>query len=521
MSASTGLSEPQKLTVGRALLTELAGWHGAGRVHGAIGPATVLVDDAGVLTLVDGPVDQAYAGPEVLSGQPATPASDLYSAAALMAHLFRGAPTLPPSVAALDAGVAWLLGPVLTADPTTRPSSAAGMVAALDQLAEQRHGSEWRLAAGLVGAVGAVGAVPVIVLATGGTASAAGAVAGAGGAAGLAGAAGATGAAGAAGAVGGAGATGVGAGAVGATGAGAGGAAGGAGALAGSGASGQVAAAGGVVAPQGGVLGGVAAPGAGAPAAAGGASASGAAGTGQGVVGGGGAQAAGHTSHAVGGGISKGLAVKIGAIAAAGTVGVAGAAAAVIVLTGGETKKVDLPATANIYLVGASDETAAQLSDPGSDPVSVDVDGAEKVSFPSVKGELGACDGCEPEPPDGGQISFASTAITGFNGIAGVSHVDRTLFVVGVFVGEDQPDQPADAVVDLSDANGETEQNPELGEPFFIGDGETADGDVQEIGVPDGAQTLYLGFADGFGFAGAPGAYGDNHGSVDIEVTVD
>ena len=70
-------------------------------------------------------------------------------------------------------------------------------------------------------------------------------------------------------------------------------------------------------------------------------------------------------------------------------------------------------------------------------------------------------------------------------------------------------------------ADGETEQDPELGEPFFIGDGETTDGDVQEVVVPDGAQTLHLGFADGFGFAGAPGAYGDNHGSVDIEVTID
>ena len=216
-------------------------------------------------------MDHAYASPEVLSGRPATPASDLYSAAALMAHLFRGAPTLPPTVADLDAGVAWLLGPVLTADPATRPSSAAGMVTALDQLAEQRHGSEWRLAAGLVGAVGAAGAVPVIVLATGGTASAVGAVAGAGGAAGLAGAAGAAGPRALPARSAGRARPGSGQARSGRARAGAGGAAGGAAALAGSGASGQVAAAGGVVAPQGGVLGGVAAPGAGAPAAAGGA----------------------------------------------------------------------------------------------------------------------------------------------------------------------------------------------------------------------------------------------------------
>ena len=43
--------------------------------------------------------------------------------------------------------------------------------------------------------------------------------------------------------------------------------------------------------------------------------------TGQGVVGGGAAQAAGHSSHLAAGGISKGVAVKIGTVVAAGAVG--------------------------------------------------------------------------------------------------------------------------------------------------------------------------------------------------------
>lgn len=491
MSDPGRLTEPQVLAVARGLLTELARLHETGAVSGVVGPATVLVDETGAVRVVDGPADQAYASPEVLTGQPATVRSDLYSAGALLAHLFRGRPTLPPTVADLDPGVAWLLGPVLTADAGARPASAAAMVAAVDQLAEQRHGREWRAAAGLVGATGVAGAVPVLVLATGGTASAAGAVAGAGGAAGLAGVAGGAGAAG------GLGAGGVGAGGVGGV------------------------AAGGVVAPQGAVLGGVAAPGAGAPAAAGGASASGVAGTGQGVASGGGAQAAGHTSHAVGGGISKGLAIKVGAVAGAGTIGVAGAAAAVILLSGGETEKVDVPASSNIYLAGADDELEAQLSDPGTRPVPIDVEGAGKVSFPSVDGDVSACSECEPESPDGGSLSFGSTGVTAFNGIAGVTFADRTLFVVGVFVGDDQPTQPADAVVDLSDADDEATQEPELGEPFFIGDGETGDGEAQEVVVPDDATTLYLGFADAYGFYGTPGAYGDNEGTVDLEVTID
>ena len=161
------------------------------------------------------------------------------------------------------------------------------------------------------------------------------------------------------------------------------------------------------------------------------------------------------------------------------------------------------------------------MADPGTKPIKIDVDGAGSVSFPSVKGDVGACAGCEPDTPDGSSLSFGSTAVTAFNGIAGVTHANRTLFVVGVFVGEDNPSQAGDAVVDLTDADEEAEQKPDLGEPFFIGDGETADGELQEIVVPDDATTLYLGFADAFSFVGAPGAYGDNEGSVDIEVTVD
>ena len=153
------------------------------------------------------------------------------------------------------------------------------------------------------------------------------------------------------------------------------------------------------------------------------------------------AQAAGHGSHAAGAGISKGLAIKVGAVVAAGGVGVAGTAAAVVLLTGGETKKVEVPVTADIYLIGASEETKASLADPGTKPIKIDVDGAGTVSFPSVKGDVGACPGCEPDTPDGSSLSFGTTAVTAFNGIAGVTHANRTLFVVGVFVGEDNPSQ--------------------------------------------------------------------------------
>ena len=127
MSPPQGLTEPQVLTVARGLLAELARVHDAGGVSGALGPATVLVDEGGAVRLVGGQVDPVYASPEVLAGQLPTVRSDLYSAGAVLAHLFRGEPTVPPMVTDLDPGIAWLLGPVLAADPGARPGSAAAM----------------------------------------------------------------------------------------------------------------------------------------------------------------------------------------------------------------------------------------------------------------------------------------------------------------------------------------------------------------------------------------------------------
>jgi hypothetical protein len=53
---------------------------------------------------------------------------------------------------------------------------------------------------------------------------------------------------------------------------------------------------------------------------------------------------------------------------------------------------------------------------------------------------------------------------------------------------------------------------------FFIGDGRTHDGEAQRFKVPRGATRLYLGFADAWGWRGAPGYFDDNSGSLDVTV---
>jgi hypothetical protein len=61
---------------------------------------------------------------------------------------------------------------------------------------------------------------------------------------------------------------------------------------------------------------------------------------------------------------------------------------------------------------------------------------------------------------------------------------------------------------------------PAIGQVFFVGDGltGTATGTAQQFRAPAGATRLYLGFADGYRFVGAPGYYGDDSGRMSLVV---
>ena len=59
---------------------------------------------------------------------------------------------------------------------------------------------------------------------------------------------------------------------------------------------------------------------------------------------------------------------------------------------------------------------------------------------------------------------------------------------------------------------------PQMRQTFFIGDGHTSDGAVQRFDVPTGAIRVYLGFTDAWGFRHDPGYYGDNSGSLEVNM---
>ncbi|MBZ5608499.1 MAG: hypothetical protein LAP38_09590 [Acidobacteriia bacterium] len=171
--------------------------------------------------------------------------------------------------------------------------------------------------------------------------------------------------------------------------------------------------------------------------------------------------------------------------------------------------------TADIFLSGHSGTIG--ISSPGTAPPMVAVSGsAGKVfRFSGATGTWNCQGGGATSGPDGDNC-YSSTNIASYRGISGIIHTSKTMFLVGVFLSDAEPADPAPARLDVSTANTATSIQPLLAQTFFIGDGLTSGGATQEFTIPAGATRLFLGIADAGGFQGGPCCYEDNSGSVKI-----
>jgi hypothetical protein len=192
--------------------------------------------------------------------------------------------------------------------------------------------------------------------------------------------------------------------------------------------------------------------------------------------------------------------------------------------------KLELGKAANVTLDARSDIFSAGLKTAdeqrgGKLPSGVTLAaGGNVITFSSVRGKVG-CSGDAAFIADGGDCAGGNTDLQSTAQIAGIVAHDRTLFLVGVFTAAKLPAK-APARLDFSaDKQGVAfaALEPKLGQVFFIGDGKTGTGSgvLQKFKVPAGATMLYLGYADGYGFQGAPGAYGDNKGGLAVTLTED
>jgi hypothetical protein len=174
---------------------------------------------------------------------------------------------------------------------------------------------------------------------------------------------------------------------------------------------------------------------------------------------------------------------------------------------------ITVDATANIY--GAGHEVPP---DPGGGgggdlpPVhEIPVGSGLILKFCRVTGSISADGGFTYNGPDG---SGGPITVQSWDGISGIADAGGGFYLVGVFLTDEEPHDPAPPPYDFTARHDFRSIAPPLATVFFIGDGRTSEGKAQRFNVPEGATRLFLGLADACNGQGLPGCYGDNLGSL-------
>jgi hypothetical protein len=137
------------------------------------------------------------------------------------------------------------------------------------------------------------------------------------------------------------------------------------------------------------------------------------------------------------------------------------------------------------------------------------------LTFTNVTGSVKLGNPCAPNGPDGGNFGYR---ITSYNGIAGIE-APVLGYLTGVFLDSNEPTDPPPAALNFSIIGRNFKTfSPQIGQVFFIGDGLTDQGVVQQFIVPPTATRLFLGIADSRYSSHGPGYYHDNTGSFSATI---
>ena len=176
---------------------------------------------------------------------------------------------------------------------------------------------------------------------------------------------------------------------------------------------------------------------------------------------------------------------------------------------------VRVPATANPWKLDGSpgDGTAALV-------VPIHTPAHSMVQFPSVTGTWGFTGGLT-QSADGRLVTPEISCggphceVLPSNGLSGIRDGRRFWFLAGIFVGKTLP-ATAPATLVFTRRHDFRVIAPLLGQAFFIGDGQTDRGFVQQFRIPVGATRLLLGMPDVCSPPSTPSCYFDNSGTLTV-----
>jgi hypothetical protein len=155
-------------------------------------------------------------------------------------------------------------------------------------------------------------------------------------------------------------------------------------------------------------------------------------------------------------------------------------------------------------------------------PVHVLPTGASIVTFPAVSGIWTISTGCGTGGPNGNSGCGFTSDISAYGGISGFRDATPGAAagaLVGLFLPDATPTTPP-PTVDFTGQHNLPSYSPLLGQVFFVGDGTTSGGALEQYHVPAGATRLFLGMADASSYHGMPDAYFDNSGTLSVGISV-
>jgi hypothetical protein len=169
-------------------------------------------------------------------------------------------------------------------------------------------------------------------------------------------------------------------------------------------------------------------------------------------------------------------------------------------------------AKSNVFRAGTGEKDELGGGEPAPS-VNFAASAGNVLTFTSVTGRISCCSGGDEfNDADGGTFAGGVTNVESAGGISGITHPNKTMFLVGVFTDNTAPTAPGPARLD---ATSDKNLSPALFQTFFIGTGKG-----RVIEVPSTATRLYLGFADASAFNGPPGAYDDNVGELTVAFSI-